>query len=405
MNTETENTAVEASHEVAVQAPKLPRRHLSPMIVAGFLLALGALFTAGVLPRLKHAGMLQRESTAATTPAVLIETAEAGPANTKIVLPTSTEAERDTPIYARTNGYLKAFYVDIGAHVKEGQVLAEIETPEIDEQLRQAQAALMQAKANLALAQATFARWQKLLDSKVIATQEYDERKAQLDTAKANVAAAEANVQRLVRMQEFQKVVAPYSGTITERDTDVGALVTGDNNSGRMLFRIAQTDRLRVFVNVPQSEYRLIHDGVTADLAFREFPGRTFSGKVVRSAGALTPSTRTLRTEIEVPNEKGELIPGLYASVKFNLRQEQPMVVVPSRAVIIQANGAQVATVDAGNRVTLQPVALGRDLGKQIEIASGLQPGDHFITNPTDTLRDGMTVRAETLEPVKIAVK
>jgi RND family efflux transporter MFP subunit len=295
--------------------------------------------------------------------------------------------------------------VDIGAHVEAGQVLAEIETPEIDEQLRQARATQAQTQANLGIAQTTFERWGKLFQTKAIAAQDYDERKAQVEAGKANVAAAEADVQRLTRLQEFQKVVAPYSGTITERHTDIGALVSGDNNASRMLFRLAQADTLRVFVNVPQSEYRLITQGVPAALAFREFPGRAFIGKVVRTAGALDPVTRTLRTEVQLPNEKGELIPGLYAEVKFNLLQDHPAVVVPSRAVIIQANGPQIATVDASDRVTLHAVGLGRDFGKTVEITTGLEPGDRFVTNPTDTLRDGALVRPEAPEPAKIAAK
>jgi membrane fusion protein (multidrug efflux system) len=398
MHTETENIAVSESPEVIVKGTR-------PALIMGFAIGLGALFAVGALPKLRHAESLRQQSQAPSSPSVIVETAEAGPASTQIVLPTSTEALRDTPIYARTNGYLKSFAVDIGAHVEAGQVLAEIETPEIDEQLRQARAALAQAQANLGIAQITFERWGKLFQTRAIAAQDYDERKAQVEADKANVAAAEANVQRLTRMQEFQKVLAPYSGTITERHTDIGALVSGDSNSSRMLFRLAQADTLRVFVNVPQSEYRLITQGVPAALSFREFPGRTFAGKVVRTAGALDPITRTLRTEVQVPNGKGELIPGLYAEVKFNLLQDHPAVVAPSRAVIIQANGPQIATIDTNSRVVLRAVGLGRDFGKTVEITTGLEPGARFITNPTDTLRDGTFVRVDAREPVKIAVK
>ncbi len=399
MYTGTENAAVDRAPEVVVKKPA--SRFLSPVLIVGLVIGLGGLFAVGVLPKLSHAKQLK--SAAPSSSALIVETAQPGAATVQIMLPASVEAVRDTPIYARTNGYLRSFTVDIGAHVEAGQILAEIETPEIDEQLRQAQASLAQAEANLSLTQTTFERWKRLLQSKVVAAQEYDERRVQLETVKADVAAAQANVQRLTRMQEFQKIIAPYAGTIIIRNTDIGALISGDNSSARMLFRIAQTSTLRVFVNVPQSHYRLINEGVPAELTFREFPGRAFMGKVVRTAGALDPDTRTLRTEVQVPNEQGELIPGLYAEVKFNLLQEHPAVVVASRAVIIEANGPQIAAVDSNGRVTLRPVVLGRDFGKTVEIATGLEPGTRFVANPTDTLSDGTLVKVNAPEPIKIA--
>ena len=408
MNTIAENLMLGAGDKLDVHQtppPRPPRHRLSVGLIAGFATALGALFATGVLPRLGRAEQLQREAMEPSTPLVTLKIAEPGAAITHLTLPSSIEPLRATPIYARVNGYLKSFAVDIGTRVQPGQVLAEIETPEIDQQLQQARATLAQTRANLALSQATFDRWGKLLQSKVVAAQEYDERKAQLDVSKADVAAAEANVQRLSRTQEFQKVVAPYSGFITERNTDVGSLIMGDNTGASVLFRIAQTDTFRVFVNVPQSHYRLITEGLPATFTFREFPGRSFVGKVARTAGSLNLTTRTLRTEVELANETGELLPGLYAEVKFSLPQPHPPVLVPSRSLIIQANGPQIATVNDNNAVALRSVSLGRDFGKQIEILTGLEPGKRFITNPTDTLRDGMLVRVDAAHPATSAFK
>ncbi|MEA3212894.1 MAG: hypothetical protein QOE70_5951 [Chthoniobacter sp.] len=386
-------------------------RHLTsrPWLASTLLLVLvvvlGGMLLAGVVPRRTHVKQLEKAA-AARLATVSVAIAAPGEATTELVLPSSVEAAQETPLYPRVNGYVKRIVADIGAKVQAGDLLAEIETPELDQQVRQARAALEQAAANLTLAATTSGRWQELQRTRVVAAQEVDERKGALDARKADRAAAEANLQRLEQMQSFQKITAPFSGTVTKRFVEVGQLVTGDlNDATRILFRLEHTAALRAFINVPQSYYRNISNGQTVALSFREVPGRTFPGTVVRTAGALDSATRTLRTEIQVPNQAGELIPGLYAEVKFQVQRENPPISVPARALIIQSNGPQIATVDTGNRVTLQAVALGRDFGKTVEIASGLQAGARFVLNPTDTLRDGATVQVEDSEPAKLAMK
>ena len=401
MQTQTESPAVQATEDRQLQS----RRWLAPTLLFGIAAVLGGMLLVGVLPRLKHVKQLEHAAAAQIT-TVSVAIATPGDATTELVLPSSVEAAQETPLYPRVNGYVKRIIADIGAKVNAGDVLAEIETPELDQQVNQAKAALEQATANMALAATTAGRWQELQKSRVVAPQEVDERKAALDARKADHTAAEANLQRLAQTQSFQKITAPFAGTVTKRFVEVGQLVTGDlNDTTRILFRLEHTAALRAFINVPQSYYRNISVGQTVALSFREVPGRTFPGTVVRTAGALDSATRTLRTEIQVPNEAGEIIPGLYAEVKFQVQREHPPITVPARALIIQSAGPQIATMDNKNLVTLRAVALGRDFGKTVEIASGLDAGARFILNPTDTLRDGATVQVEQSEPAKLASK
>ena len=393
MQTTTETPAPQAQEN---REPSFePRRWLAPVLLLGLIAVLAGLWLAGVLPRRAHVHQLE-EAAASRVPTYATAIAAVGESAAELVLPSSVEAAQETPLYPRVHGYVKRIVTDIGAKVNEGDLLAEIETPELDQQVGQARAALDQAQANLTLAKVSFDRWHELQKTRVVAAQEVDERKGALDARKADLAAGQANLQRLERMQAFQKITAPFAGTVTKRFVEVGQLVTGDlNDSTRTLFQLQHTASLRAFVSVPQSYFRLVAVGQTVALNFREFPGRTFPGKVVRTAGALDNATRTLRTEIQVPNEAGELLPGLYTEVNFALQRENPPVVIPARALILQTSGPQVATLDAQKKVTLQTVRIGRDLGKTIEIASGLEAGATYIANPTDTLREGMTVRVE----------
>ena len=381
------------------------RRWLAPALLLGLAAVLGALWTGGVLPRRAH--LLRLEAVAAAAaPTYAVSIATPGESAAELVLPSSVEASQETPLYPRVNGYVKRIATDIGAKVKAGDVLAEIETPELDQQVSQARSGLDQAKANLTLASISFGRWQELQRSRVVSSQEVDERKGARDARQADLSAAEANVQRLEKMQSYQKITAPFAGTVTKRFVEVGQLVTGDlNDATRILFQIQHTAALRAFVNVPQSAFRSVAVGQTVSLTFRELPGRAFAGTVVRTAGALDTSTRTLRTEIQVPNEAGELLPGLYTEVKFALLREKPPITIPARALIIQTAGPQIATVNANNQVALHSVAIARDLGKTLELGSGLESGVRYIANPTDTLREGMTIKTETEEAPKVASK
>lgn len=398
--------AMQPQTEIATPPPaSAPKasRWKAPLVLFATTTLAAALLAAGVVPRLIHRGELEKAASAAQLPVVSVGTATAGETNAELILPSSVEAQQTTPIYPRVNGYVKRIVADIGAKVEAGALLAEIETPELDEQVNAAQAALAQARANLKIAQTTWTRWQELGKNRVVAPQEVDERQSTLEARKADLTAGEANLERLERLRGFQRITAPFDGTVTQRHIEVGQLVTGDlNDETRILYRVEQTQTLRAFINVPQSYYRLVSVGQGVELAFKEVPGRTFSGKVVRTAGSLDSATRTLRTEIQVPNETAELVPGLFAEVKFNVQREQPPITIPARALIIQTAGPQIATLSNDNQVKLASVVVGRDLGKTIELASGLPVGVRFITNPNDTLRDGTTVRVgsdETNQP------
>jgi RND family efflux transporter MFP subunit len=391
---DTMETRTEIATPTPAVAPKASRWKAPLVLIATAALA-ATLFTAGAVPRLIHRAQLEKTAAALQLPIVSIGTATVGETNADLILPSSVEARQSTPIYPRVNGYVKRIVADIGARVKAGDLLAEIETPELDEQVNAAQAALAQARANLKIAQTTWNRWQELGRNRVVSPQEVDERQSALEARKADLAAAEANLERLQRLRGFQRIVAPFDGTVTQRHIEVGQLVTGDlNDETRILYRIEQTQTLRAFINVPQSYYRLVGVGQDVELAFKEVPGRTFAGKVVRTAGSLDATTRTLRTEIQVPNERAELVPGLFAEVKFKVQREQPPVTIPARALIIQIAGPQIATLSDDNHVKLASVVVGRDLGKTIELASGLPAGTRFVANPNDTLRDGTAVTA-----------
>jgi RND family efflux transporter MFP subunit len=400
MQTHQETTQVETT---ATTALPRTRRWLGPVLLVALTATLGGLLLTGVIPRraqLRALTVAASESTRVYS----VARAAAADATTEIVLPSSVEASQETPLYPRVNGYVKRIAVDIGSQVKAGDVLAEIETPELDQQVTQAKAAQEQANANLRLAEVSYGRWRDMQNSKIVAPQEVDERKGALDARKADLNAAEANVQRLEQTRGFQNITAPFDGTITKRFVEVGQLVTGDlNDSTRILFRLEHTSALRAFVNVPQFFYRSVKIGQAVALSFKEVPGRAFTGKVVRTAGALDNTTRTLRVEVQVPNESAELIPGLYAEVRFTVRRDTPPLAVPARALITQAAGPQIATLDEANRVTLRSVSIERDLGKTLELASGLEVNARYIANPTDTLRDGMIVRVDGAEPAKLA--
>jgi RND family efflux transporter MFP subunit len=314
----------------------------------------------------------------------------------QFTVPGDVQAYVETPIYARTDGYLKAWYVDIGGHVKEGQLLATIDTPEIDQQLKQAEAAQLQAQANLDLAKTTADRWHVLLKSDGVSQQEVDTNDAAYKARQADYAAAVANVERLKSMQSFQQVTAPFSGVITTRDIDIGALIT--NGIAKELFKLAQIDVMRVYTNVPEGYSNDIHLGMPAQLHIAEFPSRVFTGKVAHTAGAIDPSSRTLLTEVQVPNPKSELMPGAYAEVTFDVSSAEPPLVIPSNALIFRSAGTQVGVVDSSHRARLRAVKLGRDFGTSLEVLSGLGPSDLVIVNPPDSLADGTLVTPEQKE-------
>ncbi len=307
-----------------------------------------------------------------------------------IVLPGNVQAYLETPIYARTNGYLRRWYVDIGGRVKAGQLLAEIETPEVDQELRQAQAAEQQAQANLDLAKSTADRWQNLLKSDGVSQQEVDQNVSAFHAREADLLAAKANVQRFKDLQSFQRVTAPFNGIITARNVDVGALIANGNSV--QLFRLAQTNVLRIYVQVPQSYSRSIQAGVSATLSIPEFPHANFPGKVVRSAGAIDPASRTLLTEVQIPNPTGQILPGAYATVHFKVTLAEPPLSIPPNALLFRSQGPQVAVVTPQGTVHLQNVTMGRDLGTSLEVLDGVKPADNLVINPPDSIAEGAEV-------------
>jgi RND family efflux transporter MFP subunit len=302
----------------------------------------------------------------------------------------------ETPIYARTAGYLTKWYVDIGGKVAAGQLLALIDTPEVDQQLRQAQAAQLQAEANLDLAKTTADRWQNLLKSDGVSQQEVDQNVSAYKARQADFQAAAANVDRLKYLQSVQRVTAPFSGVITARNVDIGALIASGNS--QPLFKLAQVNVLRVYVNAPEPYGNDMRPGVPAELHVAEFENRTFAGTVVRTAGAIDPASRTLLTEVDVPNPKGEIMPGAYAEVGFHLQGAAQALVVPSNTLIFRSAGAQIAVVE-NDRAHLRDVKLGRDFGTSLEILSGVHDTDDLILNPPDSLSDDQPVAVQRSSP------
>jgi membrane fusion protein, multidrug efflux system len=306
-------------------------------------------------------------------------------------LPAEVQAFIQASIHARASGYLKNWFVDIGDHVTNNQVLAEIETPEVDQQLAQARAELDQSLANLGLAKISADRWTELLKSSSVSEQETAEKQADYTLKEADVAAARANVRRLEETKNFSRVVAPFDGTITARNTDIGQLISA--TGGLELFRLAQTDPLRVYVRVPQSLIYAIAPGQTAKLTFQELPGRTFIATVTRTAGAVDPASRTLQVELQVANPNGEILAGSYAQVRFDEATNAHGLMLSDNVLIFRAQGMQVALVDSNNLVSLRSIKLGRDFGNTVEVLDGLAADDRVINNPPDFIADGMTVQ------------
>jgi RND family efflux transporter MFP subunit len=358
------------------------------IIVAGIVIA-------GVVPRLRAKAALTVETRDLATPTISVIQPKQGAPHQEIVLPGNIQAFIDAPIYARTNGYLKNWYVDIGAHVKAGQLLAEIDTPEVDQQLQQARANLNTAQANYRLAQITATRYQDLKNTDSVAKQDVDNAVGDFQAKAAMVASAEYQVKYLEQLESFKRIYAPFDGVITARNTDIGQLIDSGSSGGvaKSLFQIASTRTLRVYVNVPQQYSQSAKNGLPADLTLQEFPGRKFVGRIVRNAEAISTSSRTLLIEVDVDNPTGELLPGAYAEVHLKLPSDVPTFIVPVSALIFRSEGLRVATVPDGAHATLVPIVLGRDFGNEVEVISGLTGQEKVIVNPPDSIVTGEAVR------------
>jgi len=354
-----------------------------------------AIVVSGILPRINARAALDKETAEMAIPTVSVIRPKHGAPAQEVILPANVQAYIDAPIYARTNGYLKHWYADIGAHVKAGQLLADIETPEVDQQLRQSRADLATAEANLHLSEITATRYADLLKTDSVSKQDADNAAGDYAAKQATVQSAQANVRRLEELQAFEKIYAPFEGVITARNTDIGALIDSGSSGGSRteLFHIAQPDKLRVYVNVPEAYSQAAKPGLTADLALSEFPGRRFPGTLVRTAESIDQSTRTLLVEIRVNNPTGTLLSGAYAEVHLKLPNAASAFILPVNTLLFRSEGLRVAAITDGRHAELRPVTLGHDFGSEVEVIAGLTGDESIVVNPPDSIVAGEEVR------------
>jgi RND family efflux transporter MFP subunit len=363
--------------------------------LAAAVLVLGFIIYSGIHERAQAESRLGASTEQAAVPSVSVVQPTSNTAGKEVMLPGNTQPFNDTPIYARTNGYLKRWYVDIGAHVAKGQLLAEIETPEIDQQLEQARADLKNAQANEQLAQITAARWQNLLKTNSVSKQETDQAVSDLSARQATVDSMAANVHRLEQLQSFEKVYAPFAGVITARNTDIGALINaGAGGVPQELFHMAAVNRLRVYVAVPEVDSLAAQNGARATLTLDEFPGETFQGTIVRNSDSIDPASRTLNVEVDVDNAQGRIRTGAYVFVHLKVPEHSSAqsITIPANTLLFRSEGLRVGVVRNG-RAELVPITIGRDYGATVEVVTGLQPTDQVIVNPSDSLTGGTPVQ------------
>jgi len=379
----------------ALGVVKGSRRKSHGWLLAGImLLVFGGIVIYGLLARLGRAHAVSAETAQLAVPSVsIVSPRHTAPAE-EIVLPGNVQPFISSPIYARTNGYVKTWYADIGAHVRKGQLLAVIETPEVDQQLAQSRSNLSTAQANLKLAEITRTRYMGLLSTHAVAQQDADNAEGTYNANKAIVEADQANVRQLETLQSFEKVYAPFDGIITARNTDIGQLINSGNsgNTKTDLFHVSQPGKLRVYINVPEQYSKAAAPGLTANLTLAEFPGRQFQGKLVRTSNSINFTTRTLTAEVDVDNPSGELLTGAYTEVHLKVPGQTSSYLVPVSTLIFRSQGLQLAVVNNGN-VALTPVTPGRDFGEEIEIVSGLKGDESVIVSPPDSIVNGQKVQ------------
>jgi RND family efflux transporter MFP subunit len=389
MNTDMSNPA----GNPAMHAP--PTRGLTRGTWIGLIVVVSVLAVVvvlGIASRARQESVLETENKQASVADVDVIHAEGSNVSDEIALPGNTQAFVDTPIYSRTSGYLKSWYFDIGTHVRKGQLMAEIETPELDQQLQVAQADLKSSQANLDLAVTTAARYQNLLKTNSVSKQETDVATGDEAAKRAARDASEANVRRLTQLQSFEKIYAPFDGIVTARNTDIGALIeAGANTVPKELFHLAAINKIRVFVAVPEAYSASIKDDTEATLTLDEYPGQPFVGKVARNSNQIDQASRTLNVEVDIDNAKGLLLPGAYVFVHFKVPQHMTSLTIPSNTLLFRSQGLQVATV-VGDKVHLVPVKIGNDMGATVEISSGVKPSDQVIVDPSDSIAEGQQV-------------
>jgi len=379
-------------HSGPPDAPPLSGRVAAIMIVVLLVLAV-LLAVGGILPRVRARTELKKQTDALAAPTVIAKPPQAGQTGQEVILPGNVYAYSDASLYARTDGYLSKWYFDIGAHVRKGQLLAVIATPEVDKQLLQARADLATSEATAGLAKINSGRYQGLLTQNAVSKQDTDTFVTQEASTNSAVKSAQANVQRLEELQSFEQIYAPFSGVVTARNVDVGQLINA--GAGTLMFRLSAIDVLRVYVNVPQIYSQSAVPGSTARLTLSEFPGQTFTGKLVRTARAIDPASRTLLVEFDVDNRDGKLLPGAYTEVHMDVHQGVAPLIIPVSALIFRNQGLQVATVvkgPNGDQAKLVPVTLGQDDGSTVQVIHGLSSDSQVIQNPPDSLIDGEPV-------------
>jgi RND family efflux transporter MFP subunit len=378
--------------------PAPPRKALTIVVVALLVLLIAGGITLWV--RASHERALAKETERETVPTVAVVNPQSEKPDEDLVLPGSLQAYEESPIYARTSGYLVRWYKDIGSRVKQGELLAKIDTPEVDQELNQTRAARQQIVAQVELAKISADRWENLRKSDSVSAQEADQQTSAYKQSQANLAAADANVRRLEQLEGFKDVYAPFSGVLTRRNVDPGALINaGAGVAGRELFDLAKVDPLRVFTSVPQAYAPFIKVGAKTAITLQEFPGQKFFGTIARTAEALDPATRTLLTEVDVPNKDGRLLPGSLGEIHFTVGTNVNKVTIPVNAMLFRAEGPRVAVVASDNKIQLRPINIGRDYGATLEILGGVSPNDRIVINPPDSLEEGQQVNVAQPQP------
>jgi RND family efflux transporter MFP subunit len=399
-----DDTPGQPARPAAAQAPPSPQKLRRAGLIAALVAVVVAL--AGIGVRWMHERDVRRWTVAEATPVVSVIMPKQGVSGLLTTLPGNIQAWYEAPLYARVNGYLKNWYEDFGAHVKKGQLLAEIDAPDLDAELAAARASLKAAEAQVKVREAetefahtTYERWRDSPKG-VVSEQERESKKADFgsataryNSAMADVKSAEGVVDRLSALARFKRIVAPFDGVVTARNTDIGALISAGSGNGPQLFRVADVHQMRVFVDVPQGLSAEIHAGLAADLELPQFPERSFKATVATTAEAINEASRTLLVELHADNPGNQLQPGTYAEVHFHLKSDPDVVRIPTSALVFRQQGMQVALLDKNDRVELRPVKLGRNLGTDVEVLSGLNPGDRVIESPPDSLSNGDVVR------------
>jgi multidrug efflux system membrane fusion protein len=400
-----QNEMQDQAHPVHAEIERPPDLPPAPAGRAKIMVgvALIVLLVAGLvtfLSRKSETNALAKETDADAIPTVAVVQPKPVTGDNELVLPGNLQAYLESPIFARTNGYLLRWYKDIGSKVEKGELLASIDTPEVDQELSQARAAREQVKAALGLAKISADRWANLRKSDSVSQQEADQQASGYVQAQANLSASDANVRRLEEMESFKNVYAPFSGVLTRRNVDPGALInSGAQANGRELFDVARVDPLRVYVQVPQAYAPSMKVGVKAIVTLQEFPGQKFTGTIVRTADAIDMATRTLNTEVDVPNKDSKLLPGSYGQVHFAVGDAVQRITVPVNSMLFRAEGPQVAVIGSDDKVELRSIIIGRDFGATLEILSGLGASDRIVINPPDSLEAGQQVRVAQTDP------